>query len=152
MLPSPQANALTSTTSYIAKFSFRPSILGKFAVILAKRLPNSLSGDATLLCVSIHCMYSWLMLAMSSSERVIAPAASFPAWMAFFVSIFILPIFICACKVKVPASNNTHMNSFLIVVMNFNVWLLNISLLSSDSIKHGAKVSISLISSTEKNY
>ena len=66
-------------------------------------------------------MYSWLMLAMSLSERVIAPAASLPAWIAFLVSIFILPILICACRVKVPASNNTHMNSFLIVVVNFNV-------------------------------
>jgi len=53
---------------------------------------------------------------MDTHNKVASPDS-----MAFFVSIFILPIFICACKVKVPASNNTHMNSFLIVVMNFNV-------------------------------
>lgn len=70
----------------------------------------------------VHPLYVFLAhvgnVLVGKSDR---PGCVLSGLNGFFVSIFILPIFICACKVKVPASNNTHMNSFLIVVMNFNV-------------------------------
>ena len=102
-LPSPQAKAFTSITSYTPKLSFSPSTSLICPVSLSRRLPYSESGLVKGLWASIHTIYSLLMLAMSASDKVTADTTSLPACNAFPRLIF-LPN--CA-EAVIPMPNNT---------------------------------------------
>ena len=56
-LPSPQAKAFTSTTSYTPKLTCMPSTSLIFPVSLSRRFPYSLSGLVSGLCLSLIHIY-----------------------------------------------------------------------------------------------